>query len=115
MASRDWREIEPEAQEAADKAEADKLNKELESLPEEERALYQGMNKDQRVQFWANKAEEKRRGAPPPPAAAQQQQHGRLVLKEEMAVGTVPWSSYLDHFQAMGGVKWLTTDGELHT
>lgn len=52
---------EKEEKAAADQAAHERLQAEIQTLPEEERAMYAGFTPEQRVQFWANKQEVKRR------------------------------------------------------
>jgi hypothetical protein len=52
---------EKEQRASADQAARDRLQAEINTLPEDERAMYAGFTPDQRVQFWANKQEAKRR------------------------------------------------------
>jgi hypothetical protein len=86
-------------QEAAQKKEAEatrsaeakaKLDKELSGLPANEQLIYQGMNPQQRVDFWAQKAEVQRQAKAAQEAEEDEKRRGELPFRERFP-GLMKW------------------------
>lgn len=63
-----------------------RLDAELASLPPDERAIYNGLNPDQRTGFWANKAEDKRRTDEAAAIAQKQLEDSQKPFRERFPV-----------------------------
>lgn len=96
---------EKEAREKEERAKRDEeakaqLEAEVESLPENERALYRGFNTQQRTKFWADKAEEKH----------QTEERKRLADEKEKEEYKERTASFRDRYKTLNSMlPWIGT------